>query len=152
MCIRDSTYVDDLNAFFHHLSAPVDQAIMRATLLELLGPKGLSDKSFGPSPTGEIIGWYLDMIAGTVRPSDRGIRKLAIVFLTVDITSKDVRWPLQLCQLLSSLAEQYSRGLVGMRPFVEPFIGLTRTAAKAPSNSPKSFRKVSSLAKMAVVM
>jgi len=146
------TYVDDLNAFFHFLNALEDQQNMRNKLLDLLGPNGLSDKSFGPSPTGEVIGWYIDLTVGTIRPSDRGIRKLALVFLTLDISSSDLRWPLQTCQVAASLAERYSRGIIAMRPFVEPLIALTRTAAKAPSSSPKSFRKVSSLAKMSVVI
>jgi len=146
------TYVDDLMAFFHHLNALADQAIMKSTMLDLLGPKGLSAKSYGPSPTGEIIGWHLDLTAGTIRPSDRGIRKLALVFLTIDITSKDVRWPLQLCQVAASLTERYSRAIIAMRAFVEPFIGLTRNAAKDPTSGSKSLRKITSLVKMAVVV
>ena len=67
------TYVEDLSTFSHFTKALHDQAQMQSKVKELLGPKGLSDKSFGPSPTGEIIGWYLDLTAGTVRPSDRGI-------------------------------------------------------------------------------
>jgi hypothetical protein len=146
------TYVDDLNGFSHMSSALDYHATMCKITRDLLGPKALSAKSYGPHPVGEIIGWYLNLTRGTIRPNDRGIRKLALVFMTIDITSKDTRWPLQLCQVASSLAERYSCGILAMRPFVEPFHALTRKAASDTSRDVTSSRKVSSLAKMSVVL
>jgi len=146
------TYVDDLNGFSHKSSALDDHATMCKTARDLLGPNALSDKSYGPLPEGEIIGWYLNLTLGTIRPNDRGIRKLALVFLTIDITSKDTRWPLQLCQVASSLAERYSSGILAMRPFVEPFHALTRKAACDTSSDITASRRVTSLAKMSVIL
>jgi len=146
------TYVDDLNGFSHMSFALDDHATMCRIARELLGLKALSDKSYGPLPVGEIIGWYLNLTAGTIRPNDRGIRKLALVFMTIDITTKHTRWPLQLCQVASSLAERYSTGIIAMRPFVEPFHALTRKAAGDTTPDIASSRKVSSLAKMAVII
>jgi len=146
-----ATYVDDLNGFFHYTTALRDQNTMVSTMKGLLGPKALSDKSWGPSPTGEVIGWYIDLTAGTIRPNDRGIRKLALVFLTLDI-SPSARWSLHLCQVLASLTERYSRGIIGMRTFVEPFIALTRSAAAPGANSISASRKINSLVRMSAIL
>ena len=146
------TYVDDLNGFSHMSFALDDHATMVRLAKELLGPNALSAKSYGPLPVGEIIGWYLNLTIGTIRPNDRGIRKLALVFLTIDIDTKDARWPLQLCQVASSLAERYSMGILAMRPFVESFHALTRKAANDTTPDIASSRRVTSLAKMSVIV
>ena len=102
------TYVDDYMGFGHISRVMLEFGEVRAFLLDALGPKALSPKTVLPTLTGEILGWYVNLHCGaqncaTIRPNDKGIRKLALVFLSVDLD--DTYWTLHLCQVLASLAK-----------------------------------------------
>ena len=77
------------------------------------------EKAVDPCLKADIIGWSIDLETETIRPSDKGIRKLMFAFYMVDALAS--HWPLTICQLLSSLAQRYSAALIGMRPFVSAF-------------------------------
>lgn len=145
-------YVDDYIGIAEASKADPDMVTAKSFLLGVLGPDGLSPKDVPPTSAGEILGWLVDFTAGTIRPSDRAIRKLALVFLTLDISSSNLRWSLHTCQVLASLSERYSHGILGMRPFVQPFIKLTNSAGDTTVRSAKAKRRVSSEAIQAVVM
>jgi len=102
------------------------------------------EKCVLPCVRAEILGWWVNLISGRIRPSDKGIRKWTFTFFSLNANAS--HWPLEVCQLLASLAYRYSAGIMGMRPFVNPFYELC-----AGPQSVK-WRKVSAKAKFAVEM
>lgn len=146
-------YVDDYMGFGHKDRLWEEFERVMAFLLDALGREALSPKTVKPTDRGEVLGWYLCLFCllqkcATIRPNDKGIRKLALVFLSIDLEA--VYWSLHLCQVLASLAERYSQGIMGMRPFVEPLTSLLRGSWSDIRRD--TMRKVSSMAKLAVVM
>ena len=62
--------------------------------------------------TVDVIGWRIDLNKETIRPNDKGIRKLFFVlFVLVDNNAKS--WPLVHVQILSSLFENIRWELLG---------------------------------------
>ena len=123
-----SIFVDDLMGFAHHSHAHTDQAILQDTLRAFFGPLAVAPKSVTPSPAVELIGWWVDLTLETIRPSDRACRKLLWAFFNAP-TDTNCTWPLQLCQVLASLANRYSECIRAMRPFVQPFDELLQGSA-----------------------
>lgn len=143
-------YVDDLIGFSHFSVATADQAAAQDVILRTFGPSSLAKKSFLPSLSGDVLGWFVDLGNGLVRPNDRAIRKLMFAFFTVDLKAK--RWPLQQCQMLASLAQRYSLALRGMHNFVQPLHSLCGLKNQDTSHARHTWRNVSSQAKFAVEM
>ena len=113
-------FCDDFMGFSHHMTARNDQLRARALVEGVFGDGAAAlEKAVDPCLKADIIGWSIDLTTETIRPSDKGIRKLMFTFFMVDSTA--THWPLTVCQLLSSLAQRYSVALLGMRPFVSAF-------------------------------
>lgn len=144
-------YVDDLIGVSHSSSAAEDQLKAQDVITATFGPRSLADKSVWPCLQAEILGWFVDLDLGTIRPNDRAIKKLMFAFFTVDLHAR--RWPLRQCQMLASLAERYSLALCGMSNFVQPLHAMCGAYGLNEKSSYKSiWRNVSSQARFAVEM
>ena len=108
-------YVDDFSAMSPIGSAAQDQAVAESPITECFGPYSLSDKIDRPATHGEIIGFEVDLLRETIRPSDKAVRKLQTAFLSCDV---HMRYPVRFWQIQASLAERYSHVINGMRAFV----------------------------------
>jgi hypothetical protein len=116
--------------------------------LNLFGPKALASDNTTPTMEVDVIGWRIDLNKETIRPNDKGIRKLFFVlFVLVDNEAK--YWPLVHVQILSSLFERYSMGIIGMRAFITPINSLL---SHNPNLHPDSPRKISAKARFCVIM
>jgi hypothetical protein len=117
-------YVDDYMIFAHDSKINQAQEINQQGIKAYFGDAAIElDKSVLPTKTANIIGWFVNLLSGRIRPNDKGINKLLFVFLFVDERSPQ---PLKVFQLMSSLAERYSQGIRGMRAFVDPITNMTR--------------------------
>ena len=141
-------YVDDLVGVSHMLEADCDQLIAQEFLLSLFGPKALASDNTTPTKAVDVIGWRIDLDKETIRPNDKGLRKLFFVlFVLVDNNAKS--WPLVHVQILSSLFERYSMGIIGMKAFITPINSLL---SHNPNLHPDSPRKISTKARFCVIM
>ena len=139
-------YVDDIIALVLAADAVRAQHLVHSCIVNMFGPGSVElSKSMAPAVVQTIIGWSINLVDETIRPSDRGIKKLIVAFFSVDGVS-----PVSLhsCQVLASLAQRYSLGLRGMRCFVQP---LHRMVAKFKNNSLIKTR-LSSAAKFCMVV
>ena len=93
-----------------------------------------------------IIGWYVNLITGLIRPNDKGINKLLFVFFFIDELQPQ---PLKAFQLMRSLVERYSIAIKGMRSLIDPITNMTR---KWDSRQPFTKRKADSNARFAIEM
>jgi hypothetical protein len=136
-------YVDDLMGASHHTSAAADQAAAQSKLRAFFGPNAVAPKSILPTSTADILGWRINLVRQSIRPSDRGCRKLFWAFSLVptrDDTGAPIRWQLALCQLIASLANRYSLALRGMTMFVQPLNDLLKSASQADRTPTSSAR------------
>ena len=78
------------------------------------------------APAADILGYYVDCTAATIRPKDRAIDKLFFVLFSFNCAESQ---PLVLWQCLSSLVNMYSHVVRGMRPFVTAIIQMTCRSA-----------------------
>lgn len=129
-------YVDDMMAASPAETAHRDQATAQGITRSCINPSAINvAKSFPPSLAAEFIGWWIDLTAATIRPSDRGIRKIVFAFFAVDASGASVISSHQY-QVMASLACRYSEYLTGARPFVRSLFRLT-SKAQAPSGAAK---------------
>lgn len=113
------SYVDDYNGFGSRVSAGLDQLKTRAFLCAVFGPGAVNiAKSVLPCRVADSIGWILELDEGLIFPNDKGCRKIAAAFFSVDVTQLVST---KTYQKLGSLATRYSAVLVGTRPFVHVF-------------------------------
>jgi hypothetical protein len=146
-------YVDDFIGFAHVNDAANDQSLAQGRCRALLGEDCLASKNQPPHTEVEVLGWFVSLTRGSFRPNDRGIRKMFFAFfVTVDLSAK--KWSLQECQILASLAERYSVGIIGAAPFVYP---LHHMCGNSTSDTPRnrtgrSLRRVTSSARFAVTV
>lgn len=141
---RVEIYVDDIMGAGSRGEVLLDQSRTQSILTGVFGPGGWNEsKSLQPSSQAEFIGWLVDTAKGTIRPNDKGIRKLVSSFFEVDI-ARGQGITLVLAQRLASLAVRYSQCILGMRPFVRPLVALTVGG--------HAVRRLSSMAKLAVVL
>ena len=140
-------FCDDFIGCGHYSVVERDQSAARDLINGVFGDDKVAlEKSVPPSTEAEVLGWWVDMVRATIRPSDKGIRKLMFVFFSIDSTAS--HWPLQMCQMLASLAQRYSQALMGMRPFVQAFHEMCGGQVTASNK----WRKVSGRARFAVEM
>ena len=78
------------------------------------------------APATDILGYYVDCSAATIRPKDRAIDKLFYVLFSFNCADSQ---PLVLWQCLASLVNMYSHVVRGMRPFVAAIIHMTCRSA-----------------------
>jgi hypothetical protein len=140
-------FCDDFIGCGHYSVVDNDQEKARKLIEDVFGDNKVAlEKSVAPTTKAEILGWWVDMEQATIRPSDKGIRKLMFVFFSIDTYS--THWSLEMCQVLASLAQRYSQALMGMRPFVHAFHEMCG-GASLKSNQ---WRKVSGRARFAIEM
>ena len=144
-----SIYVDDLMGFAHFSIVNSDQKKVQDFILKLLGNKGLAPDNTLPTTSADIIGWRIDLIRETIRPNDKGIRKMFFTFFFL-IQSHEKYWPLQHVQIIASLTERYSLAIIGMRAFVDPFNKLLSHSASLGAD--KSHRRISASARFALLI
>ena len=141
-------YVDDLLGCAHHSQVEEDQSTVQSFATRVFGTKALAADNTIPTTAIDVIGWHVDLVAETIRPNDKGIRKLYFVFFAIlDLDAKN--WPLVHVQIAASLAERYSMGIVGMRAFVTPF---NRLLSKNPNAAASMMRQISAAAKFSVLI
>lgn len=140
-------FCDDFIGCGHYSVALNDQEAARDLISNVFGDDKVAlEKSVGPATEAEVLGWWVDMVKATIRPSDKGIRKLMFVFFSIDTTAS--HWSLQMCQVLASLAQRYSQALMGMRPFVHAF----HEMCGGTVSESNQWRRVSGRARFAVEM
>jgi hypothetical protein len=82
-----SIYVDDIMGMSPVGTAAEDQAAAQGVIRAIFGPESVNlSKSEPPVASAEFLGWHIHLPSASIRPSDRGIRKLAFAFLGVDIS------------------------------------------------------------------
>jgi hypothetical protein len=112
-------YCDDFMGLGTFENCLHDQTYVQQFCRDVIGRDAINkSKTIPPSKQADILGWRIDLEAESIRPSDKAIDKLVFVFFHID--SKAAH-PLRVWQLLSSLAELYSNGIIGMRSYVRPF-------------------------------
>jgi hypothetical protein len=138
-------YVDDYMIFAHDSKIAHAQRTNQEGIKAYFGDAAIElEKSVPPTKTANIIGWFVNLSTGLIRPNDKGINKLLFVFLFVDERSPQ---PLKVFQLMSSLAERYSQGIRGMRAFVDPITNMTRNWS---SRNPFTKRQADSNARFSI--
>ena len=141
-----SLYVDDIMTL-----ALAEEALAMQTQVQLIAESVFGSgsierkKSCPPSLIQTIIGWTVNLKQESIRPSDRGIKKILFAFFAVDINEKV---SLHLCQVLASLAQRYSLCLKGMRCFVQPLHHMTSKF----TNNIHVKKDLTSAAKFCIVM
>jgi hypothetical protein len=141
-------YVDDLVGVSHIDDADNDQLVAQEFLTGLFGLEALAKDNTIPTQAVDVIGWRVDLKEESIRPNDKGLRKLFFVLFGI-IDSEAKYWPLVHVQVLSSLFERYSMAIIGMRAFITP---INTMLSHDPDKHPNTLRKVSAAAKFCVVM
>jgi hypothetical protein len=109
-------YVDDFIGISTADFAMEDQSALQKLVFGVFGPDAINlDKSVLPCVKCDCIGWTIDLPLSVLYPNEKGIRKLVAAFFSLDMKSKI---PQKKWQRLASLAERYSAGILGARPFV----------------------------------
>lgn len=133
-------YVDNFMAASPAVTARDDQLVTKQFVCRACGPKAINVlKSLPPAArTVEFIGGWLliDLNIASLRPNDKGIRKLVVFFFGCLIHKP---LPLHDYQVLASLACRYS---IGLRPYAQPLYVMTRgwssnQVRKRPTSSAK---------------
>ena len=123
-------YVDDFLGLSLAHNAHFDQQCWFTVTKSMLGPDAISDdKTVLPTLRTDLLGWDTCLVAERSMPNQKGCDKLLHSFFRFDFSKPQ---PLSVWQLLASLAERYSLGLVGMRSFVTPFHHMTRKFGPDP--------------------
>lgn len=123
---RVVAYVDDFIGISDLSHASSDQNHVQRLLCETFGPQAINrEKSGLPATSHECLGWLIDLVRQSVRPSDRAVRKLLFCFHGVN-AEKGTYIQLAQLQQLASLARRYSQGIKGMKPFVYPLFHASR--------------------------
>ena len=73
---RSCTYVDDTLGPIWPGEEETSPADADTIICRLLGKDGVASEKNEQGPRITGLGWYVDMVAGTMRPSDRGIQKM----------------------------------------------------------------------------
>jgi hypothetical protein len=111
-------YVDDYMGISLARDADNDQIIFRRTAEGVLqvGAINLS-KAVPPTVRADLLGWDTRLNEEFIGPNQKGCDKLLHCFCRIDVTHGQTQ---ALWEVLASVAERYSAGLVVMRSFVSP--------------------------------
>jgi len=122
-------YVDDtIGVSRDQESGMRDQIIARNVMVDALGPDAVNKaKSTPPAKELDIVGWKIDLVRETMSLTEKALMKLAYVFFNL---KEDEKISVVTYQKIASLAQRYSEGIVGMRPFVAPFWEMIRMLNK----------------------
>ena len=117
-------YVDDAMAISLAERASSEQKRYSTDCEIAMGPKAMNySKEVTPTTLLEILGWLVDLVLESFRPSDKAARKLTFAFV---IVAGNHPMRLDVYQMLASLADRYSHGILRMRPFVFPLHEMSR--------------------------
>lgn len=130
-------WVDDRLVVTHWANVVHDKHILHRENDRMFGPNSLDKEKSQCGSHVACVGYALRFDAGTIAPNDKGLKKLLVVFFLADI-STNAKWPLKFCQRIASLADRYSRVVIGMRGFVNAFHALSRVLPTA-SRQEKEF-------------
>jgi len=113
-------YVDDTNSFSPETDAPRAQGIVQEVWEKILGEDIAINMKKRELPTKIVvnIGFKINLLNGSIRPDDKGLEKLFIVFFCVfklfDPMSLVER------QVVAGTAQAYVKCMKGMAEFVDP--------------------------------
>ena len=142
-------YCDDVFGCGDKTSASADAHVVRTQILRTFGEGSVAlDKSWLDQHA-VILGWHIDFRTNSVRPSDRGIRKIAYAFFSFDIQA---RLPLKKWQELHSLAERYSNGLLATSDLVQPLAGMLKGWSTTRNTQRLQLKRANSAARFAIEM
>jgi len=142
-------YCDDVFGIGSLLSAAHDASVVQSLIVQTFGKGSVAQDKSWLDQHAVILGWHIGFTRNLVRPSNRGIRKLAFSFFSVDVRAGQplilTKW-----QELHSLAECYSDGLLCTSDFVQPLAAMLAgwepsASAPAGSSAPKKHRRVKRL-------
>ena len=139
-------WVDDRLVSTHMSNVDHDRKVLITQNTRVYGPNPFDPLKSQVGAVVHAIGWTIKYIPGTFCPNEKGRVKLLIVFMSLDIRN-GASWSLKLCQKVASIADRFSFGIVGMRPFVSCFHQLT-----IGSPLPHSKRNPKALQKFAVML
>jgi len=112
-------FVDDFGGCAKDSEALNDKIKTQTIIKNCINNEALAlDKSVNPTKLTEIIGWKVNMLKEEFGPNEKACNKLLVTFFFVNY---NVPLSCKVYQLLASLAERYSCGLIGMSAFVAPF-------------------------------
>jgi len=118
-------YVDDIFGLVLPEFQSTIKRIIHEVLCQVLGPSAVNEGKSVP-PVNEldlpvrqkdIIGFDFDLVAGTLRPNQKGLHKLFLAFFGIDL---DSFVPLKSRQRCASLVQRFAVVMRGMLPFVQP--------------------------------
>lgn len=113
-------YVDDFIGVSVASNAVEEQRKCRDAITLLFGSDGINEaKTVFPTFQGDVLGWFVDLQKMTLRPNDKSIRKLSYWFMSLPWAEREGVHR-RTMEVVAALAARYSKGLVGMRPFVKP--------------------------------
>ena len=140
-------YVDDYMGFAEAARAQIDQENFRRKAEEILAPGAINRlKMVEPTLRCDLLGWDTNLATELAGPNQKGCDKLLHCFCRIDVAqelSKDV-W-----QVLASIAERYSAGLLAMRSFVSPLHHMVQLYGNKSANK-KARIRTSSAARQCV--
>ena len=86
-------------------------------------------KTSGPAKRADVLGWDTDLSQELVSPNHKGCDKLLFCFTAFNLHDAQ---PRVLWEVLASLADRYSTGLVGMTSFVMPLHYMKHNGTAVP--------------------
>ena len=120
------TFVDDSFGIGTLAHATEARLLIQTITRGVVGPNAISEEKSVLDFQAEILGFFIDLIKGTLRPKDKALDKIFFVMFNIDIS---VPQPLEMWQCVASIAEFYSPGLRGMKAFVAPFHHMSKVCA-----------------------
>jgi len=116
-------YVDDFIGLAKDDVVIEDHNMAKTVIRNCINDHCLNEtKRVDPVKVGEVLGWSINLIEETFCPSEKSRNKLLISFFFVDYNKS---LSCKVYQLLASLAERYSSGLIALSCFVHPFHTMT---------------------------
>ena len=141
-------YVDDCFLFSIFLRAHENLRKAIKVHHDLLGLDSLNEAKCTASPTidGVLIGWYINLEKGILRPSEKAMDKLKLMlFVILDVEA--IFWELRHVQGLVSLVIRYAKAMSGMSCLTQPFVDMLRQRG---GDGPGDPRAVSVMARCAL--
>ena len=140
------TYIDDTcGSTIDHL-VDYDLQQIKNTSFSILGENSINEKKVEKGKSLVWIGWNVNVVTSSIRPSDKAIRKLFHTFF-VSLTDNFQSMKFKLRQKLHSRVERYSQGIIGTRPFINVFIKLLQQQ----NNHPDALLRMDSSTKQAIL-
>jgi hypothetical protein len=114
-------FVDDFGSAGSFEDTLHDSKLVQKTLIDVIGVQAVAKDKSEHSQCAIFLGWlinFLDSRGATISPKPEAMEKLCYYLFSFDESKKQ---SLKLWQILASLIERYSSGIMGSRPFVQCF-------------------------------